>query len=164
MSPPPSTPLPRILCVDDRVSSLEVRRTMLSQLGYDVLIASEPPCALAILGKVEVDLVILDYSFPGHMTGEELARQIRAEKPDLPLIMLSGYPDLPNSARESVDVFVLKGAGGPTELLNAIAGLLHREPAQAKPPLKEQTRAMLKRSEELVQQSRHLKGRTEKAS
>jgi CheY-like chemotaxis protein len=63
--------------MDDRVSSLEVRRTMLSQMGYEVLIASDPPCALAIMDKVEVDLVILDYSFPGQMNGEQLAGVIR---------------------------------------------------------------------------------------
>ena len=78
----PANPPPLILCVDDRVASLEVRRTLLTTVGYDVLIASDPPSALAITDKVEVDLVILDYNFPGHMCGEELARKLRAANPN----------------------------------------------------------------------------------
>jgi CheY-like chemotaxis protein len=123
VSSPANTP-PRILCVDDRVASLEARRALLTTLGYDVLIASDPPSALAITGKVEVNLVILDYSFPGQMTGEELAHKLRAANPKLPLIMLSGVPDLPDSAAASVDVLILKGAGRPTDLMHAIARLL----------------------------------------
>ena len=123
MSSPANT-RPRILCVDDRVSSLEVRRALLTNAGYDVLIASDPPSALAIAGKVEVNLVILDYSFPGQMSGEELAHKLRAANPELPLIMLSGVPNLPESAAASVNVSIVKGAGRPTDLLEAIARLL----------------------------------------
>ena len=110
--------------MDDRVSSLEVRRALLTTIGYDVLIASDPPSALAITNKVEVDLIILDYNFPGEMTGEELAHKLRAANPQLPLIMLSGVPELPQSAAASVDLLLTKGAGRPTDLLQAIARLL----------------------------------------
>ena len=133
MSSPGSTP-PRILCVDDRVSSLEIRRALLTTVGYDVLIASDPPSALAITNKVEVDLDILDYNFPGQMSGEELAHELRAAKPKIPLIMLSGVPDLPESAAESVDVLLMKGAGRPTDLLQAISRLVqgaHSEQSSA---------------------------------
>jgi CheY-like chemotaxis protein len=116
--------LPRILCVDDRVSSLEVRRAVLTQAGYDVVLAGDPPSALVIIDEVKVDLAVLDYNFPGHISGEELAHELRMRKPNLPLIMLSGVPDLPDSAAESVDILILKGGDGPTELLQAIAGLL----------------------------------------
>ena len=132
-----STP-PRILCVDDRVSSLEVRRALLTQAGYEVLTASDPPAALAIFNKTEIDLVILDYSFPGQISGEELAHQLRARNPKLPLIMLSGVPDLPDSAAESVDVLILKGGGRPTDLLDAVAALLRgAKPATATPGRRE---------------------------
>lgn len=163
MSVPHNTP-PRILCVDNRVASLEVRRTLLSRLGYDVLIASEPSCALAILQKASVDLIILDYSFPGQMNGEQLARAIRGINPGVPLIMLSGYPDLPSTARESVDTLVLKGAGGPSELLNAVANLLGRSGTQERPPVGEQSRNLMQRSEQVVQRSKELQQRREKAS
>ena len=110
--------------MDDRISSLEVRRALLTTLGYDVLIASDPAECPGYYRKVEVDLIILDYNFPGEMTGEELAHKLRATNPKLPLIMLSGVPDLPDSAAASVDVLITKGAGRPTDLLQAIARLL----------------------------------------
>ena len=40
--------------------------------------------------------------------------------------MLSGVPDLPESAAASVDVLLMKGAGRPTDLLQAIAKLVQR--------------------------------------
>lgn len=102
----------------------------MTTVGYDVLIASDPPSALAITGKVKIDLVILDYNFPGHMTGEELARKLRADNPKLPLIMLSGVPELPESAAAMVDVLLMKGAGRPTDLLQAIERLLEGKPVR----------------------------------
>jgi CheY-like chemotaxis protein len=151
--------------VDDRVSSLEVRRTLLCRLGYDVLVASDPPSALAILNTVDVDLVILDYSFPGHMSGEELAREIRAHNPQLPLIMLSGYPDLPASARESADALILKGAAGPADLLNTIRSLLKKAPPHPeRPPLQEQSRVLLDKSSDLVQRLKESQERRDKTS
>ena len=151
MSSPAKTS-PRILCVDDRVTSLEVRRALLMQMGYAVLIASDPPSALDILAKVAVDLVVLDYSFPGQMSGEELARVIRAKSPELPLIMLSGYPDLPETAKDSVDVLILKGAGPPTELVNAIASLLGEAPPH--PPTTFENQELLQRSKDLLDRGR----------
>jgi len=120
----PVNPPARILCVDDRISSLEVRRALLSTVGYEVLIASDPESALAITEQEHVDLVVLDYSFPGHPSGGELARELRAKHPALPLIMLSGYPDLPASARDSVDCLIVKGLAKPSDLLQAIKRLL----------------------------------------
>lgn len=159
----PASPPPRILCVDDCVSSLEVRRALLRQAGYDALIASDPPSALAIVNQVDVDLVVLDYSFPGFISGEELARELRAGKPDMPLIMLSGYPDLPDNVRESVDVLLVKGAGGPADLLDAIARLIpNGEPRCVTSPVKDQSQEPLEKSQEPVRQLRDSKAAREK--
>jgi CheY-like chemotaxis protein len=139
---------------------------LLKQVGYDVLIASDPPTALAITDKVNVDLVVLDYSFPGHISGEELAQRLRATKPNLPLIMLSGYPDLPESAGQSVDVLILKGAGGPSDLLDAIARLLPDGNTERHPTLrgKERSQELLQESEELMRQLRNARASRGKAS
>jgi|SRR6516165_1683684 len=153
----------RILCVDDRVSSLEVRRAMLTKLGYDVLLASDPDSALAIMDKVDVDLVVLDYSFPGDMSGEDLAHQLRERNPELPLIMLSGYPDLPASARQSVDALIIKGAGGPSDLLNAISAHLPRgRQAESVPPVDARNQQLIRHPEELVAPARKLQTDQEK--
>lgn len=126
------------------------------QMGYNVLIASDPPSALSIFDKVHVDLVLLDYSFPGHISGDELAHQLRARRPDLPLIMLSGFPDLPASVAESVDLLFLKGSSRPADLLKAIADLLAApqrpgpaHPAQDPVLLRETNQRLMNKSKEL---------------
>ena len=43
----------------------------------------------------KVDVVVTDHAMPG-MTGAELARQIRQRWPELPVILATGYADLPN--------------------------------------------------------------------
>ena len=43
----------------------------------------------------KVDVVVTDHAMPG-MTGSELARQIRQHWPDLPIILATGYAELPN--------------------------------------------------------------------
>jgi CheY-like chemotaxis protein len=141
--------------VDDRLPSLEVRRALLTALGYDVLIASDPESALAIADKVNVDLVVLDYSFPGHISGEDLANQLRTSRPGVPLVMLSGFPDLPASARESVDCVITKGTDKPSDLLATIARLLkcpERDPGPMS--LLERSQQLMDRSKELIQHSR----------
>jgi CheY-like chemotaxis protein len=162
VSSSPSTP-PRILCVDDRVTSLEVRRELLKQMGYDVLVASDPESALAIMDKVEIDLVVLDYSFPGHRSGEELAHDLRARKPGLPLIMLSGYPELPDSARESVDILLTKGTNQPPDLLKAITSLLSVSPnPAAESPVDQRNRELIENSRKLVEHAKNLQTAHEK--
>jgi len=150
----PNTP-PRILCVDDRVSSLEVRRALLTQMGYDVLLASDPPSALAILAEANVDLVVLDYSFPGYISGDELAHQLRAREPGMPLIMLSGFPDLPPDVEDSVDIVLLKGSSQPSDLLNAIARLL-KVPRETDTQVPAETTTLRQRNQDLMEKSREL--------
>ncbi|MFZ0708147.1 MAG: response regulator [Candidatus Korobacteraceae bacterium] len=145
--------------MDDRVGSLEVRRAMLTQMGYDVLIASDPPSALSIFDKVDVDLVLLDYSFPGQISGDELAHQLRARKPELPLIMLSGFPDLPDNVAQSVDVVLLKGSSQPADLMNAIARLLRGSPYQSPAGATLETPLLLERNQQLRNRSKELRGR-----
>jgi CheY-like chemotaxis protein len=153
MSPPANASRQRLLCVDDRASSLEVRRTLLKQMGYEVLLAVDPADALKMVGETPLDLVIMDYSFPGHMNGEELARHIRAKCPGLPLLMLTGFPELPESARASVDLVIVKGEGGPTKLLNAICKLLAKPVIQL-PDAKQRSRELAQQAEDLLEKSR----------
>jgi hypothetical protein len=78
--------------------------------------------------------------------------------------MLSGYPDLPESARQSVDALVLKAAGGPADLLKTITGLLRHTSAFVRSELYEQSRALVQRSEEILQHSKQLHAQREKNS
>jgi signal transduction histidine kinase len=85
----------RLLLVDDdaliRVSAAE----LLEDLGHVVIEAASGDAALeALRSGTPVDLVITDQAMPG-MTGTDLARHIRQDWPDLPIVLVTGYADLP---------------------------------------------------------------------
>ncbi len=134
-------PSPRVVCVDDRQDSLTIRRLLLEQFGCVVIAVSNVVDCLAAIKKNSIDLAIIDYHLAGNMDGEELARAIRSQDPEVALVMLTGDPKVPDSARESVDLLLIKGASSPRDLLDAIEDLvpnatLRRRPPQYVPPIK----------------------------
>jgi PAS domain S-box-containing protein len=85
----------RILLVDDDVLIAMSSADMLTDLGHEVVEAHSGKEALECLGSGGgFDLMITDYSMPG-MTGGDLARAVRAIAPDLPILIASGYAELP---------------------------------------------------------------------
>jgi CheY-like chemotaxis protein len=86
----------RILVVDDDPLIGSATVAMLEDLGHVVVETTSGTRALEALriGPM-VDLVITDQAMPG-MTGTQLSRQIRRIWPDLPIILATGYADLPN--------------------------------------------------------------------
>ncbi len=114
---------PRILCVDDREDGLAVRKRLLQQFGCDVLTASNAAESLLLISSQHVDLAIIDYHLIGE-TGDSLAKQLRASRPELPLIMLSGDVNLPEAATVCVDAVFIKGISNPSDLLFMIQELL----------------------------------------
>jgi len=97
-----------VLCIDDHRRGLHARRLILQSAGYDVITASSGRIGLRLLGRYPVQLVILDYGMP-EMNGEAVAREIRRTHPHVPILMLSGQPDIPKRASSAVDAFVAKG-------------------------------------------------------
>ncbi|MBN9693851.1 MAG: hybrid sensor histidine kinase/response regulator [Verrucomicrobia bacterium] len=86
----PNASVTRILIVDDQPANLRVLGSMLGQLGYEIVAASDGPTALKRLVLRPPDLVLLDLLMPG-MDGFEVCRRIREmhEFTDLPVIFLS---------------------------------------------------------------------------
>jgi signal transduction histidine kinase/CheY-like chemotaxis protein len=85
----------RILMVDDDALIAMSTVDMLEDLGHKVIEAHSGKDALEILqAGEEVDLLITDYSMP-KMTGAELAKAARLLKPGLPVLIATGYADLP---------------------------------------------------------------------
>jgi PAS domain S-box-containing protein len=82
----------RILLVDDEVALTEAGTRILKRLGYDVVGISDAITALEAFRK-EPDrfhLVISDLTMP-HMTGIQLAEEIKKIKPDIAIILCSGF-------------------------------------------------------------------------
>ena len=85
----------RVLLVDDDALITATTAAILEDLGHQVIEASSGANALeALRSGAQIDLVITDHAMPS-MTGTELARQIRQAWPNLPIILASGYADLP---------------------------------------------------------------------
>ena len=115
-----------ILCVDDEATGLLVRRMLLESQGYAVVTAESGPEALQLLSTHNLDLVVLDYSMPG-MDGDTVAQKMKEAKPDLPIILLSAYVDLPRETLALVEKSLTKGEP-PALLLDTIAQLLGGNP------------------------------------
>jgi YesN/AraC family two-component response regulator len=67
---------------------------MLEDLGHKVYEAGSGEAALKVLRQNEIDLVITDQAMP-RMTGLQLAQTIEEERPGLPVILATGYAELP---------------------------------------------------------------------
>ncbi len=111
-----------ILCVDDETTGLSVRKMLLESQGYRVLTAEDGRDALVLFSSENVDLVIVDYFMPS-MNGDVVAEKMKDLRPDLPIVMLSAYVDLPSKTLALVDKSITKGEP-PTVLLETIKRLL----------------------------------------
>jgi signal transduction histidine kinase len=95
----------RILLVDDEEALLETGEKLLAKLGYEVTSRQSSETALADIKEDPsgFDLVITDQTMP-EMTGVELAKRILELRPDLPVILCTGFSHL-------VDADSAKAAG-----------------------------------------------------
>ena len=85
----------RVLFVDDQAILVDMGREMLEGLGYQVVAATSSAEALTIFRAqpARIDLVITDMTMPG-MTGKDLAKELLKIRPDLPIILCSGFSEL----------------------------------------------------------------------
>jgi PAS domain S-box-containing protein len=88
------------LLVDDEEIVRLSTADMLVDLGYVVIEATSAEEALSLIWKgVGVDLVVTDHLMPG-MSGTDLARTIRKSRPDLPVLVISGYAEMDGIASD----------------------------------------------------------------
>lgn len=84
-----------ILVVDDDALVAMSTAMMLEDLGHHVIEANSGQDALDVLKQARtVDLLLTDHAMPG-MTGMELAQQARTLRPELPILLTTGYAELP---------------------------------------------------------------------
>jgi nitrogen-specific signal transduction histidine kinase/ActR/RegA family two-component response regulator len=95
-----------VLVVDDDAGLRQLAKAGLRQRGYDVVLAESGDRALELLrdDSQHVDLVLLDLAMPG-LPGEKVLETLRRTRPDLPVIISSGY-----SSIESQSAWVAAGA------------------------------------------------------
>ena len=117
-----------VLCIDNGASGLAIRKLMLEEAGYEVATCCNGNQGLELFFTRPVHIVLLDYALPG-LNGMEIAKLMREAKPEVPIIMLSGYPDPPPGSLAVVDSYVVKG-GRPAFLLSRVRQLLQQSSRQ----------------------------------
>jgi len=122
----------RILFIDDEVMLADLGKAMLERLGYDVTIKTSSLEALAIFQDQpeRFDAVITDQTM-SDLTGMDLARQILQIRPDIPIILCTGYSTL--ISEEQAKAQGVKGFAMKPLSKNEIAGLLRKVLDEKKP-------------------------------
>jgi len=98
---------PTVLCIDNRPQVLELRKATLEAHGYRVEIASSSYSAIQMLAEMSVAAVLLEYRQEG-MDAEAVAYHLRQRFPNLPIILLSAYFEMPERILWLVDAYVMK--------------------------------------------------------
>ena len=96
-----------ILCIDDDDGVLSYHRALLERRGYEVLTAASARTGLQIAAACAVAAVIVDYHMP-EMDGHEVAAEIKRISPQVPIVMVSNDPEIPEHVLNVVDAFVPK--------------------------------------------------------
>jgi CheY-like chemotaxis protein len=118
-----------LLLVEDDQALRGLATRILTQHGYTVLPASDGVDALAVLSQHQaaVDLVVTDVVTP-RLSGSALVDRLRAARPDVPVLYMSGYPDdeiVRRGVRAPHTAFIQKPFT-PNALLAAIRDVLNR--------------------------------------
>ncbi len=127
------TPNGRILIVDDNQLGLIARKSVLQELGYEIIVCLEPDEALKLCAEQKFDLIVTDFKMPG-MNGIQFIRELREQSGNVPVILISGFVDTLGltEATTGADAVVQKSANEVSHLIRSVNRLL-RKPAK-KPP------------------------------
>ncbi|MCP4630407.1 MAG: response regulator [bacterium] len=117
----------RILLIDDEKQIIDIEQQILERLGYKVTPKTDSQEALEEFAALpdNFDLVITDMTMP-KMTGDQLARKMMDIKPDIPVILCTGYNETITEEKAlamGIDKFIMKPIV-KDELANAIRTLL----------------------------------------
>ena len=117
-----------ILVVEDDPKVLRLTVTRLEELGYKVIAATNGPKAMDVLKRREdIDLVLSDVVMPGGMTGFDVADQALVLRPDLKILLATGYAkgvEPRDAASAKADHTILRKPYGMKELAETLRELL----------------------------------------
>jgi two-component system, OmpR family, response regulator QseB len=117
-----------LLCIDDLPQVLELRKATLESQGYSVKLASNGFDAIRMLEETSVAAVLLEYKLEG-LDAEAIACHIKQRFPNLPIILLSAYFEMPERILWLVDEYVMK-----SELAELLVPIIKRAQSLAPRP------------------------------
>lgn len=88
----------RVLIVDDNASLLRIYERMLGGLGYEIDLCRDGDEAEHAISQKSYDVVLSDIDMP-RLGGLELLERVRARDPDLPVVLITGFPQLDTAIR-----------------------------------------------------------------
>jgi DNA-binding response OmpR family regulator len=120
----------RLLLVDDEADIRHTVARMLIDHGYHVTTAVDGTQALRLLAQSPPDLLILDFAMPG-LNGVDVAKQVQAACPNLPILFLSGHADIEALQAAAAGVRLLRKPFSAADLYQAVARGLQERTAPA---------------------------------
>ncbi len=111
-----------VLLAEDNPEVAEVSASMLEQFGYRVRIVRDAAAALTAIDEQTFDLVISDIVMAGSLDGLGMARAIRERKPELPVLLVTGYSHMVSEA--SAEFIVMHKPFKLAELSRTVSGLI----------------------------------------
>jgi DNA-binding NtrC family response regulator len=118
----------KILVVDDDAIVIKSCRRILETEGFEVATAPSADSALEEMKRDDFDLLLIDVKMPKH-DGMFLMRQIKKDRPELPVIVMSGYPTpetIADVLKLGASQFIPKPFR-PDELVQTIRQVIQRE-------------------------------------
>jgi DNA-binding NtrC family response regulator len=119
-----------VLLVDDELALVRLGEETLAEFGYEPIGFASSEAALQAFraDPDRFDVLVSDEAMPG-LTGTELAREVRALRPGLPVLLMSGFitPAIADSAREAGVMQLLSKPLAARELTQALATALRRQ-------------------------------------
>ncbi len=88
----------KLLIVDDEPNIRRILQMAFEKVGYVASTAEDVPTALDMIGEDVPDCVITDVTMPG-VTGYELLREVKATRPDLPVVIMTAFGTIPQAVQ-----------------------------------------------------------------
>jgi CheY-like chemotaxis protein len=119
-----------VLLVDDDPSQLKLYSWIVGRGGYRPVTALVGSSSVAFPRDRQIDVAVMDYRLSSELTARDVARHLRMEYPNVPIVLLSEMLWMPDEMKGVVDRFVSKGE--PERLLELLAELVEAD-QEAKP-------------------------------
>jgi DNA-binding NtrC family response regulator len=119
-----------VLVVDDEAVIRDAVKLILGSEGWSVAVAEDAVAALAHPALAHCRLVLCDMMLPGQ-SGLEVVREVRRRRPEVPIVLITGYATAENATR-AIDAGASAFLAKPfddTELLNQVRSVLERTDA-----------------------------------
>ena len=116
----------RVLLVEDDASVASLTTDMLLELGYEVLQVTDAQAGIrAMAERQRIGLILSDVMMPG-MDGLTFAKDMRREYPDLPVVLVTGFPEAVRREAEKEDIPLLPKPYALADLAAQLASVLTR--------------------------------------